>query len=687
MTAPRFLLKFRLEKKPNRDREDVTIERARVLVGSRPLADVHIPDRLVPQEAAELVFDGRRLEIEVRGRISGVYVDGVPGEGSGPVQHGSTIHVGSCMIEVAIDGAAALCTLTVGERHLHAAVAAAAKKADAPFALEDDGPQEQRWGRNRVLTTWNWVAAFAGLLLVAAFPFATGTAVTDRGELTRAHAPGAKGAPEGCASCHEPFASDYDARCTKCHEGFASQQHHPFGRASDFTCAHCHAEHRGADADPLPPMTVGASGWPRTCEECHAGRDRDEMAKAAAAHADPARVRDRTAEPVSRVLLIDGFSHADHRVAKPRRASLAGGAKAPEGDVPVPCAKCHARGDGAGAAEFAPVSYEKCLECHAEWRVDVHGRDDGGVHCFQCHARTDDLARITKDIRTAVVPATGSLYELVPRRHDTAKDDCRSCHVTDRTAPPAAQRTVRRAFRHDHHLRTVAPERGGALALAVTCVPCHGDVAESASLAGLGGALAPAKLDGCRECHTEGAPQPVPASGTRTVTDMFHAVHTVEPGTSGGALRALANRETLSNGCLSCHVPVAGEGPMGLREGTKDCTACHAGHESLGGGRCALCHTDRRDPANRDAKGGLLYRRNEPGVFDPSKGVVRTTAPVARFDHFSRGHLGTPGAVPDCAECHDVSGTDRAERVSDVAWPGPFEASCARCHARERYHR
>jgi hypothetical protein len=170
---------------------------------------------------------------------------------------------------------------------------------------------------------------------------------------------------------------------------------------------------------------------------------------------------------------------------------------------------------------------------------------------------------------------------------------------------------------------------------------------------------------------------------------MFHSVHTVEPGTSGSSPRALANRDTIAKGCLSCHVPSAGAAPMSLREGVADCTACHAGHESLGGGKCVLCHVDRQAPQNKDARGMTLYRRNEAGIFAREKAVTKTSAPVRGFEHFSRGHAADSsdptGAA--CAKCHEKDAVNMASRVLDVAWPGATEKACLECHVRERYHR
>jgi len=698
---PRFLLKFKLDRKPNRGRPDETLERARIVLGSRPLADVYVADRLVPQEAVAFEFDGSRARIEVLGTLAGVFVNGVPAGGAGVVPPGAAIQVGHTLVEVSIDAAQQVCTLTVGEQYLRKTVEEAAKKAQASFALVEEGPQEQRWGKSPHVRRWSWAATFAGLAALLGSYFLRESDAMSRGELHRTHAIGAPHGPDNCSSCHDPFVSDYEPMCAKCHEGYAGDAgyaHHPGVLSREYGCAECHGDHRGADADLIPPMTVGAGGWPETCARCHDGGTLDE--KVAAAAADPAlpsKAKDRPGAAVERWLQVDGFSHADHRVAKPRRVGLTGTTAAPEGTVPVPCAECHERAAAPDAArpgaEFAGVPYEKCLECHAEWRVDVHGRDQGGVHCFQCHVRTDDLAKIPKDIRTAAVPLSTSMYELPPRRHDFAKDDCRACHVVEKSGQPRSGLVVL-AFRHDHHLRTVTPTRGAELDLAATCVPCHKGVAEGDSLAGLGASLPRADLSVCGTCHTDGDPKPLPTGKSGAthgpIVDMAHAVHVVEPGvqTRGGP-KMLAGRESLAQGCLSCHVPVAGTERMGLREGAKDCTACHAGHEHLGEGKCVLCHVDRASAANRDAEGGLVFRTNDPGIFDRAKATVKRTNEVRGFDHFSPGHA-EPASDPTgagCADCHDAAATDASQRVLDVPWPGHADRTCVACHVRTRFHR
>ena len=59
----------------------------------------------MPQEALVLRFDGTRLTIEVTGRLAGVFVDGIPVEGTGPVRPGAVIQVGHTLVECAVDAA------------------------------------------------------------------------------------------------------------------------------------------------------------------------------------------------------------------------------------------------------------------------------------------------------------------------------------------------------------------------------------------------------------------------------------------------------------------------------------------------------------------------------------------------------------------------------------------------------
>lgn len=687
----RFVIEYRLKGRPNRDRPTETIARRRVILGSRPLADIYTNDRMVAQEALAFDFDGHRLTLDVLSELAGVFVDGRPVQGQGPVPDGSVVQVGHCMVEVTVDRAESACTLVVHEAYLPGVVDGVVKRAkpEKPFALTGSGPQEHRWGKNPLLRKANWAATALGALVLVSFPFLHNSEAMTRGELATVHqAAHSNDAPQDCAACHAPFSSDYGPKCGACHEGLyaenaAEYAFHPFEKVGDIACSACHMDHRGAEAD-LVPAAAGdidpETGWPRMCGLCH-----DQTMEPGSRGN---RVRDRAGEPVGRWLQVDGFSHADHRLAEGRGAVSAVPLAPEAGQVPIACDQCHVPASAAGAppspiptAEYATVTYEKCLSCHADWSVPVHGRDQDGAACYACHARAASPDDIRADLKQVTLPPGGSVWKVTRRAHDLEKDDCQLCHVTRRDGPASGREPVEMVFRHDHHLPTTVVAAGTGLTFSEQCLPCHQSVAGSDTLDG----AVLVDTSGCAGCHTDGDPVPVTmaAAPSRSVTDMFHRVHTVDPGTlAKGAVGTLAHRETLANGCVACHVPVQGEQRMGFREGTADCSACHQRHANIGQGRCVLCHVDRAFEGNQRADGRLDFVYQEQGIYDREKAVTKTTTPIPRFDHGSAGHVGHP-----CSECHAEDVVDGAQRVLDVPWPAVDDASCVKCHAIERYHR
>ena len=687
----RYVLDFKLKGRPNRNRPTETIPRRRVIMGSRPLADIYVNDRMVAQEAIAFDFDGHRLTLDVLSELAGVFIDGRPVQGQGPVPDGAVVQLGHCLVEVTIDRAEATCSLTTHEGHLPAFVDTVVKRAkpDKPFALIGSGPQEHKWGQNPFLRKANWAAAAVGALILVAFPFVHNTEAMTRGDLANPHqASHSPDSPQECAACHAPFSSDYGAKCGKCHEGLyaenaAEYAFHPFEAVGDVACSVCHMDHRGADASLVPSSSSeidDATGWPRMCSECHD--------KALEPGTRGNRVRDRAGDAVSRWLEVDGFSHKDHRVAE-GRAAVASVPLAPEaGQVPIDCAKCHvadttdgARASSVESSDFALVKYETCLECHADWSVPVHGRDENGAACYACHAQAASPDAITADLSKVTLTAAGSVWKVPPRAHDMNKDDCLSCHVLPRGKAVASRDMVEMVFRHDHHLPTTAVAAGTGLTYSEQCLPCHESLAASDTLDG----TVLVDTSGCVECHTDGEPVPVTMAGerSRVANDMFHRVHTIDPSTlAQGAVKTFAQRSTLANSCVACHVPVEGEGRMGFREGTQDCRACHERHANTGQGRCVLCHVDRGFEGNQRPDGRLDFVYQEAGIYNPEKAVTKSTTTIPKFDHFSPGHENH-----ECAECHDAAVVDGAQRVLDVPWPAVDDASCVKCHAIARYHR
>jgi hypothetical protein len=400
------------------------------------------------------------------------------------------------------------------------------------------------------------------------------------------------------------------------------------------------------------------------------------------------RVRDKAGEDVGRWLQVDGFSHRDHRIAE-GRAAVAAVPLAPEaGQVPIECEKCHlpetqpeTLGSSIESAEFSLVTYEMCLECHAGWSVPVHGRDEDGAACYACHAQAPTPAEIKADLKQVMLPPGGSVWKVPRRAHDFDKDDCLECHVLPKKKPGDRPEMVEMVFRHDHHLPDIDVPAGTGLTYSEQCMPCHQSVADSETLEG----TVLVDTSSCAECHTDGDPEPVTMAGapSRPMTDMFHRVHTVDPGTlAQGAVKTFAQRGTLANSCVACHVPVAGEERMGYREGTLDCSACHTRHANIGQGRCVLCHVDRGFEGNQRPDGRLDFLYQEEGIYNPEKAVTKTTTPIPKFDHFSPGHEGHA-----CSECHAEDVVDGTDRVLDVPWPAVDDQSCVECHAIERYHR
>jgi len=657
-----FVLKYQLEGKPNRNRADQTVQRDRLVLGTRPSADIFVKDRLVGSEAAIISFDGVRLTLEITNDFGGAFLEGRPVTGRVPFPDGASLQMGYLLVKPAIDAAKTTCTLTISESHLPATVAwfVRQEKVEKEFALEGSGPQEHLWGKSPVLRRLNGIAIVLGAAALLGFPILKDTEAVSRGALAHGHAAGSsKDAPASCADCHSAFSSDYGPKCAKCHAGFDSESFHPYASAKDFSCAACHEDHRGADASLLPPFEEVKNGvWPSLCAKCHGPME----------GMKPKGVRDRAAPPSSRILLVDGFSHEDHRVAEARGGVSSAPAAPQKSKIPVACADCHKKAETSKTG-FGAVPYERCLDCHATWSVPVHGRDQQGAACLKCHAPAADPSKITKALRTVELASTGSRYVLPPRKHDFRADECLKCHVVGKEPKDGKSPIAEKVFRHDHHLESVAAVPGGGPLLSKRCQECHGKLAASDSMAG----VPVVDLDGCVKCHSDGAPTAVvdAAAPKRAVTDMFHKSHM--PG---------EKRDSLAAGCLSCHVPSTGATPMTFKEGAADCSSCHTRHENLAEGKCVLCHLDRANEGNRGPDGKTRYRFMERGIFEATAGTMKPAGTVEKFDHFSRGHVNGK-----CADCHEEKAVDGSRRVLDVPLPKPDAMSCVECHNRTRFHR
>ena len=203
--------------------------------------------------------------------------------------------------------------------------------------------------RNRLV----WLGAAAALLVAvtvaANLEFGAGGLVA-RGELSSAHAT----LETRCAECHTPFEDVGPETCSSCHERFGDalgaytfnahyvymsrDRTRAFGRESEVTCAACHVEHRGRQADLMATIADAQ------CATCHQiggfHDDHPEFAFAAAATPDDAG------------LAFDHIRHVD-MVLDDRDSE----------NVEVACLVCHE--PTTDARSFLPIRFAAaCGDCH-----------------------------------------------------------------------------------------------------------------------------------------------------------------------------------------------------------------------------------------------------------------------------------------------------------------------------------
>jgi predicted CXXCH cytochrome family protein len=409
---------------------------------------------------------------------------------------------------------------------------------------------------------WAWVAALATLLLCLAVPWyfvgqgkaalnglRSSLAPSDlqwtSGPLHPAHA----NLEMSCESCHaEPFRRVRNEQCLDCHSTTLHQHvpaNHPAAAEQRLArCTTCHVEHD----EPSNLVQLDT----RICSDCHAQpQDHGASARAlpvtdfAAAHPD-FQVSLLTAPQwtVTRVRLGEKqitetsnlkFTHAAHLDTK--------GIKAPQGEVVMQCADCHApRDDGKG---FLPVSMEPhCSTCHmlsfdpAEpERKLPHGEPALVMQTLVDHysrrfleGYADPLAN--RGPGRAAPPgasaSAGARAQLLGRARDSAnrmaadifeRRVCADCHAVTRSGPPNEPRwtvapvrltqTFMPKAHFDHAAHTIGETQ---------CETCH-----AAAKSELASDVLMPQIAVCRDCHGG------------------------ETGTEGGLVRT-------PSPCASCHV-------------------------------------------------------------------------------------------------------------------------------------
>ncbi len=459
--------------------------------------------------------------------------------------------------------------------------------------------------------------------------------------------PGLEGGAASCASCHashEPrnpkmpsFAKTGDGKdCASCHRGAASivpddprskAAVRPFlhedhgGKAS--RCEECHAgvaksrDLRGYDA---------ADATAKACVACHVA---DAAGKPLAAVSKPPRT-----SPVA-FRSVEGFSHPAHME--------------PAGRIPVAkkvtggCATCHYP---AGAAEpgsrAALLTYESCVACHDNWKVEGHGV--GGWSCFKCHdAKEDRPGHLPLGVATVERPKVKSIAmkvhphpgittsgpSLASPREPGGKD-CRECHLG--RIPALESRLSGKGFVHEAHLP--------AKPVNADCLRCH----PSAGTAAWSEDLASFDPASCAGCHTGAGPGDLGIETTRREVRQFdHASHA----TPKGEFKGLA--------CVECHEPGGATGYV-VRADALDCAKCHS-----------------HDPA----KGADLVKRTGPKTNEGAE--TSRCLPC----HSPPGAADAPpfgGAAP----VHGKETRTHLDLMQGKQWHD-LGGGCASCHERDAF--
>ena len=274
----------------------------------------------------------------------------------------------------------------------------------------------------------------------------------------------------------------------------------------------------------------------------------------------------------------------------------------------------------------------QCRACHAA----LTGGKPMSVQCLDCH--TDTQA----DLRDSTTLHGGL---------DSARQ-CLACH-TEHGGPAAS--LVRAGAGVGDHERfgfSLAAHRRTSAGTPFRCADCHG-----------GGTF---RFDTarCESCHREYQAKFVAAHVKAWGTGCL-ACH---DGTDRFS-RARFDHDTTAFRLLGAHEPV-------------DCTACHAGVQSLAGFRtapveCVGCH--RKDDEHKgrfgtDCKTCHTVKAWKPATFDHRAGSDCITC--HRKDDEHKGRFGT-----DCGTCHSVK-----------AWkPATFDhqagSDCISCHRKDDEHK
>lgn len=468
-----------------------------------------------------------------------------------------------------------------------------------------------------------------------------------------------------CSNCHEAFKrSKQRALCLACHEDInadivsKSGFHGLDRRASRKTCADCHTDHEGRDADIVLLDEAGfdhdvtnfallGKHAEAPCADCHASgsKHREAQAECFACH-EPDNVHGETMGTAC------GDCHTptgwldtefDHETTG---FSLLGK------HLETECSGCH-------EDQTFQNSATTCFGCHAE--DDAHdGRS--GQECGNCHSPTSWTDTSFDHARDTQFVLDGRHGELV----------CGDCHSEDPFADELDTTCVSCHLENDDHEGHFGDD----------CGACHTSATwenvgfdhETATGHALNGAHTPLE---CDACHVE------PIFEVALLTDCLscHEDDDAHEGTQGSQ-------------CLDCHTEYAWQEdvffdhdltqfPLLGAHAQPECDACHASSVFRdASGDCVDCHREV-DP--------------HAGRFSENCALCHNPVDWAQwqFDHDTQSNFVLAGAHRDvpCESCHRRPMAQQSRigsrcadcHRSDDIHDGEFGFDCGRCHSADSF--
>jgi len=522
-----------------------------------------------------------------------------------------------------------------------------------------------------------------------------------------------------CVGCHSSDTTSGSQMCWDCHAP---------GTAPSVSCSgDCHL-YQASGEHPAYPIAfshgltphLGASGYGKTCADCHGAGNAHHDATGASAPAC-ATCHDGTyaAAPVGHegrdavcTSCHEGMNRPSSDCASCHVGHPTSGGPQITYSSPLACgdAGCHGKIknhvgtsiDAAACTTCHTAHYESlgtCTKCHADPQSFHHGTAKATplADCATCHNGT--LAKLPSAAHTAFGTACASCHTGMNR----PSGDCAMCHVGN-PGSGSPQLVYSNSLTCDaagchgkikNHVGTSISAAACTTCHAEhykslgTCTKCHADPQSFHH-----GTAKATPLADCATCHNgtiAAAPKAHTAYGTNcaschTGMNRPSADCATCHATARGRYPAIVSTNPLTCADALCHAKVASHSGTAAITAAP-CTTCHTSHyESLG--QCTKCHTDPKSFHHGTAKAIPLVdcTKCHNGTLASDVGNHGTLTSCTPCHDPGMKLPSVPAA---CVKCHDVAATTTTSCLASgchtqkqIHAPGPAGGvDCTSCHA------